>query len=55
MVERTVEDCLREEYFELLPDIRHVADHLETEIRHCVLPIIHKLDKFEQLAVTSRM
>lgn len=55
MVERTVEDRLREEYFELLPDIRHVTEYLETEIRHCVLPILRKLDRYEQLNVTSRI
>ncbi len=37
--ERTIEDRLREEYFELLPDIRRVAEHLEAEVRYCVLPI----------------
>lgn len=55
MVERTVEDRLREEYFELLPDIRRVAEHLETQVRHCVLPIFHKLGKYEQLDVKSRI
>ena len=55
MVERTVEDRLREEYFDLLPDIRKVTDNLETEVRHCVLPILGDLNKYEQLNVTSRI
>src|SRR5689334_7959731 len=55
MAERTVEDRLREEYFELLPDIRRVAEQLETEVRHCLLPISSGLDQFEQLVITSRI
>lgn len=55
MPERSVEDRLREEYFDLLPDVRHVAEHLETEVRHRVLPILRRLDKYEQLSVTSRI
>ena len=52
---RTIEDRLREEYFELLSDIRRVAEDLEAEVRYCVLPICHKLDKYERLVVTSRI
>ena len=37
--ERRVEDHPREEYFTLLPEIRRVADRLETEIRYHMLPI----------------
>ena len=55
MVERTIEDYLREEYFDLLPDIRHVTEFLETEVRHCVLPMLGGLNKYEQLKVTSRI
>jgi ppGpp synthetase/RelA/SpoT-type nucleotidyltranferase len=55
MPERSVEDRLREEYFDLLPDIRHVAEHLETEVRHSVLPILRRLDRYEQLSVRSRI
>ena len=55
MVERTIEDRLREEYFDLLPGIRHVRENLETEVRHCVLPILEDLNKYEQLNVTSRI
>ena len=52
---RTVEDRLREQYFDLLPDIRRVAEHLEAEVKYLVLPIRRKLDKYEQVVVTSRV
>ena len=55
MTERTVEDRLREEYFDLLPDIRHVAEYLETKVRHCILPTLRTLDRYEQLRVKSRI
>lgn len=55
MPERTVRDRLREEYFDLLPDIRRLAEHLETEIRHRLLPISGKLDKYEQITVEARI
>lgn len=55
MTERTIEDRLREEYFNLLPDIRRVAEHLETEVRHHVLPLTVGLDKYERLTVRSRV
>jgi ppGpp synthetase/RelA/SpoT-type nucleotidyltranferase len=53
--ERTVEDRLREEYFDLLPDIRRVVDELEAEVKHCLVPISLRLDKYERLVVTSRV
>jgi len=52
---RTIEDCLREEYFDLLPEIRRVAWQLETEIRFHTLPIVRTLNPYEQLAVKSRV
>jgi ppGpp synthetase/RelA/SpoT-type nucleotidyltranferase len=52
--ERTVEDRLREEYFDLLPDIRRVVDELEAEVKHCLVSISLRLDKYERLVVTSR-
>jgi hypothetical protein len=52
---RTIEDRLREEYFRLLPDIRRVVEHLEAEVKYLVLPIRRKLDKYEQVVVTSRV
>jgi len=53
--ERALKDRLREEYFDLLPDIRRVARHLETEIRHRLLPISGRLDKYEQITVEARI
>ncbi|MBI3910107.1 MAG: hypothetical protein HY320_04135 [Armatimonadetes bacterium] len=55
MTERTVEDCLREEYFALLPDIRRVANLLEAEVRYSTIPIFLGLDEYERLVVTSRI
>ncbi len=55
MTERTVEDCLREEYFALLPEARAVADELETRVRYLLLPLSTKLLRYEQLVVTSRV
>jgi len=52
---RTVEDKLREEYFEILPEIRAVCEHLEAEIKYRVLPISHSLDRFERIIVRSRV
>ena len=53
--ERTVEDRLREEYFDLLPAVRRVLDELEAEVRHCLVPISLRLDEYERLVVTSRV
>jgi ppGpp synthetase/RelA/SpoT-type nucleotidyltranferase len=53
--ERTIEDKLREEYFELLPNIRRVMWQLEAEIRYYTLPILHSLKSYEQLVVKSRV
>ena len=50
MSERTI-DRLRKEYFELLPEIRRVLTHIETEIRYRTLPILHALKGYEQLIV----
>jgi ppGpp synthetase/RelA/SpoT-type nucleotidyltranferase len=55
MAERTIEDRLREEYFDLLPEIRRVAEHLEAEVKYFVLPISRRLDKYEQIVITSRI
>jgi len=46
---------LREEYFDLLPDIRRVVDELEAEVKHCLVPISRRLDEYERLVVTSRI
>jgi len=55
MAERTPEDRLREEYFVLLPDVRRVIEELEAQVRHCLLPLSSKLDRYERLVVTSRV
>jgi hypothetical protein len=55
MPERTPEDRLREEYFDLLPEIRRVLWQLEAEIRYYTLPILHSLKPYEQLIVESRV
>lgn len=52
---RTVEDRLREEYFDLLPDIRRVVGELEAEVKHCLLPISLRLHRYERLGVTARV
>jgi ppGpp synthetase/RelA/SpoT-type nucleotidyltranferase len=39
----------------LLPDIRRVVDELEAEVKHCLVPISLRLDKYERLVVTSRV
>ena len=43
MVERTIENRLREEYFKLLPEMRLVVEQLETEIRYCLLPELQNI------------
>ena len=55
MAERSIQDRLREDYFDLLADVRRVAELLETEVRHCVLPMSLKLHQHEQLVVKSRI
>jgi hypothetical protein len=55
MPERTIEDRLREEFFNLLPDIRRVLWQLEAEIRFGTLQILHRLKPYEQLVVKSRV
>ena len=55
MTERTVEDRLREEYVLLLPEIRAVLQESEAEVRHTLVPLSSKLNRYEQLIVTSRV
>jgi ppGpp synthetase/RelA/SpoT-type nucleotidyltranferase len=55
MPTRTIEDQLREEYFDLLPEIRRVAWQLETEIRYCTLDVQQSLNSYEQLTIKSRI
>ena len=55
MPERTIRDRLREEYFDLLPEIRRVAWQLETEIRYHTRHILRGLKSHEQLVIKSRV
>jgi ppGpp synthetase/RelA/SpoT-type nucleotidyltranferase len=52
---RTIEDRLREEYFQLLPEIRRVAGQLEAQINYRLLAITNSLEAYEQLLVKSRI
>jgi ppGpp synthetase/RelA/SpoT-type nucleotidyltranferase len=52
---RTAEDYLREEYSVLLPEIRHAAAELETQVKHLLLPVTRTLARHEQLIVKSRV
>ena len=54
-VGRTIEDRLRAEYFDLLPEIRRVAEQLEAEIRYHLLPLSKQLKNHERLLVTARV
>jgi hypothetical protein len=55
MADRTVEDRLREEYFSLLPEMRRVAEYLEVMIRHQLLSISDRLERFERIVVKGRV
>ena len=50
-----IEDLLREEYFDLLPEIRRATWQLETEIRYHTLRIVQTLRAPEQLVIKSRV
>jgi hypothetical protein len=52
---RTIEDRLREEYSRLLPEVRRVADFLEAEVRHRLLPITLHLADHERMMIRSRI
>ena len=56
MADRMIQDRLREEYFDLLPDIRRVAEQLEAQIRYYTLPILRSLNRPPNVwNVTSRI
>jgi ppGpp synthetase/RelA/SpoT-type nucleotidyltranferase len=50
-----IEDLLREEYFDLLSEIRRAVWELETEIRHHTLRIVQTLKPPEQVIIKSRV
>jgi hypothetical protein len=51
----STEDLLREEYFDLLPEIRRLVWQVEAQIRYHTLPILQRLKPHEQLVVRSRV
>lgn len=55
MPERTPEDLLREQYFDLLPEIRNVTENLEAEVRYYVRRNFRDLHPGEQIVVRSRI
>lgn len=55
MIARSIEDKLREEYFELLPIVRRITEHLEAEVRYQLIPILKNLWSYERFEVTSRV
>lgn len=52
---RTVEDRLRAEYFEFLPDIRRTLLETETRVRRDLLEVSLGLERYERILVTSRI
>jgi hypothetical protein len=55
MADRTIEDRLREEYFDLLPDIRRALEELEARARFRLMPILLELDQYERMLFKSRI
>ena len=55
MIPRTIDDKLREEYFDLLPEIRKVKEQLEAEVRFKLVPILRSLNPHERFEVQSRI
>jgi ppGpp synthetase/RelA/SpoT-type nucleotidyltranferase len=55
MPERTIQDRLRQEYFELLPEITLVAEELRARIQFYTLDIAQDLELHEHLIVKSRI
>jgi hypothetical protein len=54
-MENAIVSRLREEYFDLLPEVRRIVSRLETEVRFHTLPIQQRLKPHEQLIVRSRV
>jgi ppGpp synthetase/RelA/SpoT-type nucleotidyltranferase len=52
---RTVEDRLRAEYFELIPDMQRTLVALEADVRHHLLPVMIALKRYEQVRITARL
>jgi hypothetical protein len=52
---RSVEDRLRAEYFDLIPDMQRTLVALEADVRHCLLPVMIALKRYEQVRITARL
>ena len=52
---RTVEDRLRAEYFELIPEMQRTLVALEAEVRHHLLSVMIALNRYEQVRISSRL
>jgi hypothetical protein len=52
---RSIEDALREEYFDIVSDIRRALLETETRVRGALLPVSLSLRRYERLIVTSRV
>lgn len=55
MIIRTIEDKLREEYFDLLPNVSRLRDQLEAEVRFRLIPILKNLLPHERFEVSTRI
>lgn len=54
MMQRTVEDRLREEYFLLSPEIKRVLHQLQTDVTYLLLPVTLNLKHHERIHVEAR-
>jgi len=55
MMQRTVADLLREEYFLLSPDIKRVLHQLRTDVEHNLLPLALGLKHRERIQIEARV
>jgi len=55
MIERSIDDRLREEYFKILPNVKRVASQLEAEIKFKLINLSKRLKSYERYEVSSRI
>lgn len=55
MMQRKVEDYLREEYFRLSSEINRVVDQLQTEVTYLLLPFKLELKHHERIHIEARV
>ncbi len=55
MTGRSAEDRLREQYQQLLPELKRDREKLEIEIRHALLPLQDNLQRHERIEIVSRI